>query len=85
MHHYSYSTVTRIHNYATDCAGDVFNEGLHLTHHLRPAAHYSEVRQLYDAHRDYYIANNSLLLTRSDPLETWAMAMLHCWGYFAAR
>jgi hypothetical protein len=63
----------------------VFNEGLHLTHHLRPAAHYSEVRQLYSTHRDFYIANNSLLLTNSDPLEIWAMSMLHCWGYFAER
>jgi hypothetical protein len=63
----------------------MFSEGLYLTHHLRPAAHYSEVRQLYDANRDYYIANNSLLLTRSDPLETWAASMLHCWGYFADR
>ncbi|WIA30093.1 hypothetical protein OEZ86_000188 [Tetradesmus obliquus] len=77
---YAASTIT-----VMDWAGDVFNEGLHLTHHLRPAAHFSEVRQLYSAQRDFYIANSSLLLSHSDPLEIWAMAMLHRWGYFAER
>lgn len=39
----------------------------------------------YHSNRDYYVANNCVVLIGTDPLEIWANVLLHQWDYFANR
>lgn len=72
------STIT-----VTAWPGDVFAEGFHVAHHLRPTEHYSLSRNHLQTHRALYAAHNCIVLHGGEPLSIWVNLMCKNWGFFA--
>jgi hypothetical protein len=72
---YISSTIT-----TTGVPFDIFNEGYHLTHHLKPQSHYSTMPQLLTAEvTAEYSQQRSMILEGIDVGGIWILVMLRQW------
>ena len=57
--------------------GRCFNDGYHTFHHVRPTAHYSELRQDFEQNREKYGQADAIVFEQLDFISLWFLLMTH--------
>jgi len=64
---------------------NILNEDYHVVHHQYPSAHWLLYPNLYEKHREEYIANKATILDDTNAMEIFFLAILQKYEIFAEK